>query len=263
MAGVTLHGMDEDPDVSLTAPPECQAWCAAQNARVVIDDDMVRVDLDWWNTRLRRASIPVLLVGRDPDGREVESGEAALRRGDLASDTDQLTEHGPHHLTVLYRCAAWLREHPDRPRPRRFPDVRSSRKARAPFAVIGSALAACRETPNLFDGGPFREWSGWPIAPGVGHPLLTLYSWAVHDGDTQRPQLLDQAAVAMLVRLGWVADPAVGSFTPRRYQRYNDLLHRWADRTGTEPELIEHWLSRSWRELESGPRVGALRWPGG
>lgn len=220
----------------------------------MIDDDMVTVDLNWWNTRLRRTGIPVLLTGRDLDGREVDAGRAVLRRGDLTLDTGELTVHGPRELSVLYRCAAWLREHPERPRPRRFPDVRSGSIEGGEFTMINEALATCRATPNLWDSGPFREWSGWPKAPGIGHPLLTLYSWAVHDGAAHRPQLLDQSSVTMLVRLGWIADAAVGGFTPRRYQRYNDLLHRWADEIGTDAELVECWLNRSWRELVNGPR---------
>ncbi|NLU83624.1 hypothetical protein [Rhodococcus sp. HNM0569] len=62
-------------------------------------------------------------------------------------------------------------------------------------------------SPRPVDSGPFREWSGWPKAPGVGPALLSLYCWAtqahttaelvemwlVHDWRTRRAEARHRA----------------------------------------------------------------------
>ncbi|WP_040775074.1 hypothetical protein [Rhodococcus rhodnii] len=229
-------------DEVLTVPDECVQWCATEPHDVAVLDDTVAIDLDWWNRRLERDEIPVQLRGRDEDGRVVESGQAFVRRDELAPGP-----LAPTDLESLYLCAAWLYSHRDRSRARRFVDVRSWRTPDKPFDVITAAFETCRTRPSLLDGGPFREWSGWPKAPGVGRPLLSLFCWATYDAGGERPQLLDQQAVASLIRHGWIGNPVAGNFTVKQYVRYTDLLHDWARRARTTPELVEMWLTRDWR----------------
>lgn len=144
------------------------AWCRAQDYEVVVGDDMARVDLDWWNTRLARHHIPVQLSGRDADGAPTDHGVAYLRRADLNDDT--LPARGPADLCTLYRAAAWLTGHPTRPHARRFPDIvctaaDTSRRG-AGLDVITTALDQLRRTPlPVCDPGPYRSRSG--VAP---HP---------------------------------------------------------------------------------------------
>ncbi len=235
-------------DESLMVPDECVRWCALQPHEIAVLDDMATVDLDWWNTRLDCHQIPVRIAGRDLDGRQVDSGIAYLCRGDLQRSTCTLELDGWWDLTALYLCAAWLYAHPHRGRVRRFVDVRNWTTPNQPFVVIAEAFAACERSPALIDAGPFREWSGWPKAPGVGPSLLSLYCWATHNGHAERPQLLDQQSVASLIRHGWLENPSVAQFTVARYSRYIDLIHHWARQADTTPELVEMWLTYAWRE---------------
>lgn len=238
-----------DPrDEPLTVPDDCVRWCAAQPHEIAVLDDMATVDLDWWNTRLDCHQIPVRLAGRDPDGRQVDTGIASLRRGDLQRSTCTLEFDGWWDLTALYLCAAWLYAHPQRGRVRRFVDVRNWTTPNQPFTVISEAFAACERSPALIDAGPFREWSGWPKAPGVGPALLSLYCWATHTGHAERPQILDQQSVATLIHHGWLENPAAAQFTVARYTRYTDLIHHWARQADTTAELVEMWLTHTWRD---------------
>jgi hypothetical protein len=224
----------------------------------MVGDDMARVDLDWWNTRLARHEIPVQLSGRDPDGAPTDRGIAHLRRADLDSLT--LPAQGPADLVVLYRAAAWLTGHPDRPHARRFPDTRATAPHGAgrdggqggELDVTLTALDQLRHAhPGVHDPGPYRSRSGWPRTPGVGPTLLSLYAWAVHDTTSpavRRPQVLDPHSVATLVYLGWLEEPSVSHFTATRYRRYDTLLHHWASHAQVPAELIEMWLSQHWRD---------------
>jgi hypothetical protein len=231
------------------------AWCRAQDYEVVVGDDMAKVDLDWWNTRLARHQIPVQLCGRDADGLPTDHGTAYLRRADLNDDT--LPAQGPADLCVLYRAAAWLTGHPARSHARHFPDITRTapntphRGAAPALDVITTALDQLRRAhPGEIDPGPYRSRSGWrPRTPGVGPTLLSLYVWAVHDTTTfGRPQLLDQHSVATLVYLGWLEDPSVPHFTRTRYRRYQALLNGWATHAQVPAELIEMWLTQHWRD---------------
>jgi hypothetical protein len=244
----------DELDAGFGVPEECVAWCRAQDYEVVVGDDMARVDLDWWNTRLQRDAIPTRIVGRDADGAPTDHGIGYLRRADL--DTDLSAAPGSPELNGLYRASAWLSGHPHRDRRRTFPDVGTAARRGHGFDAITTALAAFRHTPwqAIPDAAPRRRWSGWPQTPGVGPTVVSLYCWATHhhtDNTTSgvvRPQLLDQQAVNSLIHLGWTEDPVAAKFTWTRYTRYCHLLHTWATQSDVGAELIEMWLVTQWRQ---------------
>jgi hypothetical protein len=188
VVGVSISGVDGDE--GLVVPPECVAWCRGQDVGVSVCDDMAKVDLDWWNTRLARHAIPTRIVGRDADGAPTDHGVGYLRRADLAhscvggQDADTSAGPGAADLAVLYRAAAWLSGHPDRDRRRCFFDVATPEPQDREFEAVTAALAVCRHTPwqGIPDNTAGRRWSGWPQVPGVGSAVVSLYLWAAHHG---------------------------------------------------------------------------------
>ncbi len=54
--------------------------------------------------------------------------------------------------------------------------------------------------------------------------------------------------MSSLIRHGWLENPSVPGFSVARYTRYTDLLHHWARQAGTTAELVEMWLTHTWRE---------------
>ncbi|MCV7137497.1 hypothetical protein H7J06_31495 [Mycobacterium hodleri] len=267
----------------LVVPAECVVWCRGQDVGVSVCDDMARVDLDWWNTRLGRRAVPVRIVGRDPDGLPTDHGVGYLRRADLTEDlvggpdTDTSAGPGSADVGVLYRAAAWLSGHADRDRRRCFPDVATPAPPGHEFDAVTTAVAACRHTPwqVIPDAAVRRRWSGWPHVPGVGPAVVSLYLWAVDQHGSSvtggartsagarsvvGPQLLDQQAVSSLVHLGWVGEPVAARFTWAQYLRYSELLSEWADQGEVAVELVEMWLVRRWRERTAARRSLHARW---
>ncbi|EGD56592.1 hypothetical protein [Gordonia neofelifaecis] len=244
----------EGADARLVIPAECVEWCHRQPYAETVLEDVVEVDLDWWNERFADAAIPAQLTARDPDGRQVWKGVGHLRRGDLEPGVAGLEFGDEPEYDRLYMCAAWLAEHPFRGGGmRRFVDIRSTGDPRRRFEAIDRALIACRSAPALIDAAAYRDWSGWPTAPGVGHALMSLYCWAIHDGAPDRPQLLDGATAGSLTWNGWMVAASVSQYSVRRYVRYNSLIHRWASQAAVAPELVEMWLNRQWHR-----RLGAM-----
>jgi hypothetical protein len=234
----------------IALPSECAIWCKSQNYDHTVLDDMALVDLDWWNERLAEQGIDVRLSGRDLDGAVVTDGRAYICRGDLngsiaggAPDDD---------LTILFRAAAWLMEHPRRRQRRAFPEVMTPARngMGLDLAGIESALRLCRDNHPRFDtfAPPGSSWGGWPNTPGVGTRLLSLFLWAVHAGSTDRPQVLDDYSVASMCHQGWLEIPSIPNFTRKRYLRYCDQLHAWAGEADVSPELVEMWLLQRWLE---------------
>ncbi|MCF8611775.1 hypothetical protein L5G28_16635 [Gordonia sp. HY285] len=246
-------------DEKLVVPKDCVHWCHRQPYAETVLDDYAEVDLDKWNRQLEALRIPARVYAVNADGRQIESGVGHIRRGDLDAASTTLDLGSEPALNRLYLCAAWLRSHRDRGGYRRFLDVRDPHDGYRPFDLIARALDACEAEPALVQTGAFRTWSGWPVAPGVGHSLMSLYCWAVHGAKPDRPQLLDKFSASSMVRYGWMEDGGASQFSVRTYARYSNLIHRWAGQAGTKPEIVELWLNRDWhRRLERGVRQDDL-----
>ncbi len=246
MGPATIADMTTTPAL----PEACLAWCSTRSYEYDVLGDLAEIDLDWWNSRLTSARIPVRVRARGLDGDVVETGTGFLRRGDLR------TIGSGCDLTTVYHCAAWLVGHRDRDRARRFPDARDLEEPAGDRRLHGvrQALDECRRAPALIDVGPHRDWSGWPRATGFGRVPMSLYVWAIgSENMLHRPQLLDQQALSELVHLGWVDNPSVSAMTVRRYLDYCEVLDEWARLGHVRPELVEMWLVRSWRIRRETP----------
>ncbi|MBM7366676.1 8-oxoguanine DNA glycosylase OGG fold protein [Gordonia hydrophobica] len=250
----------DDRDADLGVPPDCVEWCRSQPYSEMVLDDVVGVDLDWWNTRLARHRIPAQVSGRSADGAQVWTGKAFIRRGDLECEVDGVELREEPEFSRLYHCAAWLTGHRLRSVPRRFVDISEPGLDDCRFAAIEQALIACQSPPGLFDAAAYRDWSGWPTAPGVGHALMSMYCWAIHGGRGDRPQLLDNDSAGSLTWHGWLVSASVSQYSVRTYIRYNALIHGWAQEAAVPAELIEMWLNREWniRCAAASPRRDGL-----
>lgn len=250
-----MHHLDEG-----FAPPEaCAQWCRAYPLHV--RDEGVTVDLDWWNRKLGLREHEIRIRGRDLDGRIVDTGRGVVQRNDLRDGTE-LVDGDRHRLGLLFLCAAWNSAHPGRRARRHLPDVRNplTPEGSDPLAKIETQLREWAVGRKLIT--TTATWSGWPDTPGVGVSLRAVFMWAV--GVTRnglRTQLVDQHGVSTLIHEGWLEEPSVSGFTLRRYDRYLELLHRWATEIRTDPALVEMWLVRRWNARLDEARRGALAEP--
>ena len=246
-------------DETLVVPKDCVLWCHHQPYAETVLDDYAEVDLDKWNVRLAALRIPARVFAVDADGRQIDSGIGHIRRGDLEASSTTLDLGPEPALNRLYLCDAWLRSHRDRGGFRRFLDVRDPHDSYRPFDMIARALDSCEAEPALVQTGAFRSWSGWPVAPGVGNSLMSLYGWAVHGAERDRPQLLDKYTASSMIRYGWMEDGGASQYSVKTYARYSGLIERWAGQAGTTPEIVELWLNRDWhRRLGRRDRQEAL-----
>lgn len=192
----------------------------------------------------------------------VTSGKATVLRNDLYLRTE-LVDADHAGLGLLFLCAAWRSAHPKRRAARRFPDV--SNRFTAPGVHRHAGIKAAID--QLIHDGRLPEYnystqSGWPDLPNIGVPLTSLFLWAMNiRSDGRRAQVLDQHGVSTLIHEGWLEDPSVSGFTRRRYDRYLDLLHRWAGETKSQPELVERWLVERWNARVQEAGSGALAEP--
>ena len=250
-------------DDGFTPPKACVQWCQLRSYELQVLDDGVEVDLDWWNLHLRNAGHDIRLRGRDLDGAVVSDGSAIVQRNDLRVGTALVVGDQPS-LGLLFLCAAWQGGHRNRKSKRRFPDVQNphlSRPDEDPFAKTRAVLDRCirdRIVPEL----PGGSWSGWPDTPGVGMSLMATFLWATETSvERGKAQLIDQYGVSTLIHEGWLEDPAVTGFTRKRYERYVELLTRWASDIGTRPELVEMWLVERWNARRREAREGRYAEP--
>ncbi|MGA9874168.1 MAG: hypothetical protein WBQ44_23915 [Rhodococcus sp. (in: high G+C Gram-positive bacteria)] len=245
-------------DEGFAPPAACVQWCQLRAFDLHVLDDGVVVDLDWWNNHLDRAGHTIRLCGRNLDGELVTDGRATLQRNDLRIDSE-LIDGDQGSLGLLFLCAAWQGSHVHRRSTRRFPDVSNPHlnpPDEDPFAKTLAVLDGCVRTRSL-PYQPSGSWSGWPDTPGVGVSLMATFLWAVGASVSGgRAQLIDQYGVSTLIHEGWLEDPAVTGFTRKRYDRYVELLTRWAGDIGTSTELIEMWLVQRWSARVREAREG-------
>lgn len=238
-------------------------WCQLRSYDLHVLDDGVEVSLDWWNDHLDLAGHDIRLRGRNLDGKIVTDGTATIQRNDLRFGTE-LADAEHDSLGLLFLCAAWQGSHRHRKAKRRFPDITNphlSSPEEDPIAKTLAVLDSCRRNRTVPDL-PNGSWSGWPDAPGVGVPLMATFLWATEASvEGGNAQLLDQFGVSTLIHEGWLEDPAVTGFTRRRYDRYVELLARWANQIGTSPELVEMWLVQRWSARLSQSREGIYAAP--
>ncbi|NLD84777.1 MAG: hypothetical protein GX636_02520 [Actinomycetales bacterium] len=243
-------------------PEACASWCRAQPPTVMVADEYVEVDLDLWHDRFALHGIDLLLRGGGPDGETTDTGTAYLRRSDLWAAGRRARGSLEEAVTALYMCAAWLSAHPTRSGiTRRFPDFRVPRRrdgsrwqhtSAEGFPLVLYEVVDLVDSPgealNLLKyGAPWGRGAGG--VPDLGYPLASLYlsSLAMAWSD-QWIVPVDPAGVGTLIHAGWTEVDSFSRLTPRRFERYQEVVHTWAVQSGVDPLVVEMWLVRAWHE---------------
>lgn len=242
-------------------PAACREWCRAQPAALLVADEYVGIDLDLWNLRLAEKRVDLRLVAGGLDGGRVESGSGYLRRSDLWAAGRRARGSLEESVVALYMCAAWLSGHPSRSGVRRgLPDFRVAERDRHGRVSVSSHgyplvlhevvdwLDAPVEAMNLLRHGAPAGRAGRGV-PDLGYPLASLYlsslgmAWSA-------PHIVpvDPAGIGTLIHAGWTEIDSAARLTPRRYQRYLDVVAAWAREAAVDPLVIEMWLVREWHD---------------
>lgn len=259
-------------------PAACLDWCRAQPPALLVADEYVEIDLDRWNLRLAERGVDLRLVAGGPDGGVVEAGSGYLRRSDLWAAGRRARGSLEESVVALYMCAAWLAGHPLRAGIRRgLPDFRVPERDRAGWRSVSSHgyplilhdvvdwLDAPSEAMNLLRHGAPHGRAGCGV-PDLGYPLASLFLSSLGMAWSEQPLVpVDPAGVGTLVHAGWTEIESSARLTPRRYQRYLDVVSAWADEAAVDPLVVEMWLVRHWhdRRAESATSGTSAQTPPG
>lgn len=247
-------------------PEACVEWCRAQAPAVLVADEYVEIDLDRWNLRLANKRLDLRLVGGGPDGGRVESGTGYLARSDLWAAGRRARGSLEEAVVALYMCAAWLSSHPRRSGIRRgLPDFRVHGRGQ----VVGRSVSShgfprvIHEVVDRLDspaeamgllkhGGSDGAWGRG--VPDLGYPLASLYLSSLSMAWSARPIApVDPAGLGTLLHSGWTEVDGSARLTPRRFQRYLEVVETWAEEAGVDPLVVEMWLVREWNERRARP----------
>lgn len=261
-------------------PAACLEWCRAQPPALLVADEYVEVDLDLWNLRLAERGIDLRLRAGGPDGGVVESGRGYLRRSDLWAAGRRARGSVEESVIALYMCAAWLAGHPQRSGIRRgLPDFRVPERDRSAWHSVSAHgfplvlhdvvdwLDSPSDAMSLLRNGAPHGCVGRGV-PELGYPLASLYLSSLAMAWSEEEIVpVDPAGLASLVHAGWTEVESIARMTPRRYERYLDVVSTWARHAAVDPLVVEMWLVRDWHDRRRGDvtadGTGAGSPPGG
>lgn len=121
-------------------------------------------------------------------------------------------------------------------------------------------LDAPGEAMNLLRHGAPEGRAGRGV-PDLGYPLASLYLSSLAMAWSEESIVpVDAAGIGTLIHAGWTEIDSAARLTPRRYQRYLDVVAVWAEEAGVDPLVVEMWLVRDWYDRRekvatSGPRA--------
>src|SRR5699024_7730668 len=107
------------------------------------------------------------------------------------------------------------------------------------------------EAMNLLRHGAPEGRAGRGV-PDLGYPLASLYLSSLAMAWSDQPIVpVDPAGIGTLIHAGWTEVDSAARMTPRRFQRYLDLVEAWAAEAGVDPLVVEMWLVRDWHHRRS------------
>jgi 8-oxoguanine DNA glycosylase-like protein len=204
---------------TLTLP----AWAVPTGPRhAAIDDHIIPIREQWWRNAISARGLP----GTPPTG-------PTLTRAEVWAPTDDV-------FTLLWRTLAWGSGRYLRQNARRLDSI----AADVPRAESLLAQAIDESQRN-----PARAYA--VLRPGrrteirsLGPSFFTKFLYFAGGGAAGHPCLiLDRVvATALRDRCGWTSLDRTGPWTAGTYQRYCDLLARWAQDNHCAPDELERTL---------------------
>ncbi|MFI6024955.1 8-oxoguanine DNA glycosylase OGG fold protein [Amycolatopsis magusensis] len=195
----------------------------AQSRAIAVAQHTISIRTQWWNHAITSRGLP----GTPPAGDR-------LSRAEVWSAADDV-------FTLLWRALAWGSGHYLRNNTRRLDSIREKR---SPIEdVLTEARELSRHNPaaayTLLR--PVRR----NVIPWLGPAFFTKFLYFAGGGAPEHPCLILDSVVAMALRdhAGWKSLPT-GNWSAQTYQRYCDLLARWARRHGRAPDELERALFR-------------------
>ncbi|MGW4114667.1 8-oxoguanine DNA glycosylase OGG fold protein [Actinosynnema sp. NPDC004786] len=195
-------------------------WAVPSRPREVgVGDHAIRIRERWWRSAIGDRGLP----GRPPVG-------PTLTRAEVWAPADDV-------FTTLWRVLAWGSGSRLRQNARRLDSI----AADVPRAerLLTEAAARSRHDPAgayavLWPDG--RSAIGW-----LGPSFFTKFLYFAGGGSREHPCLILDRVVATALRdhCGWASLDPAGSWPARTYQRYCDLLARWAREHRCAPDEVE------------------------
>lgn len=234
---------DAGTDLSSLVLPSAARTALARPRTASIDHHQVAVPTGWWNAALVQHRLP----GGPVTGHTDHGGTTTISRGqlfDLASEADPESEHDV--LRLLWHVLAWGSGFKLRQNHKRLKGIAKNPVAAA--TTLRAAASLARTSPESAYAQLYRA-TGTPI-PHLGPAFFTKYLYFAGAGIPTHPCTILDSRVARTLhtRCDWTSLRSGGNWPPRTYQRYCDLLARWADGEGAHlgrevgPDEIERWL---------------------
>ncbi|MEV8443320.1 hypothetical protein AB0425_38590 [Actinosynnema sp. NPDC051121] len=204
---------------TVTSPP----WAVPSRPRPVsVGDHAIAIPEQWWRDAVSARGLP----GTPPDG-------PTLTRAQVWAPADDV-------FTLLWRVLAWGSGSRLRQNARRLDSVAAD-VPRAEELLTGAADRSRHDPAGAYA----VLWADDRSAIRfLGPSFFTKFLYFAGGGDPGHPSLILDRVVATALRdhCGWTSLNPAGSWPARTYQRYCDLLARWAREHHCAPDEIERTL---------------------
>lgn len=232
-------------DLSSLNPPGALREHLTASSRDRVTAQAVQVDAGWWNKELTKRSLPGAVYGtNESGGSQISSGRVWISRQQLFDEAADAADDADYALQLLWQSLAWGAGSSARNVKRRLSSV-ASRPKEVADALIKVAHLSAIDPAEAYEA---LRPAGRTLVPYLGPAFFTKYLYFAGQGRPDHPCLiLDARVAASLHRYGWTSLRSGGAWPASTYQRYTELLHRWAleletpDRKVAADE-IELWL---------------------
>lgn len=233
-------------DVSaLPVPDLFAAHIARTDRETTVSAQSVTVDLGWWGQSLHTRSLPGVVVNDVADTTISGAGRGPTSRATLFALADAALADDAPALTLLWSALAWGAGTSARNMNRRLDAVADHPGA---AGLLRTAAEMSRSDPSAAY--EVLRPKNRNLLPYLGPAFFSKFLYFAGGGDPFHPCLILDARVTLsLRRFGWASLHPGGAWPVTTYQRYCDLLLRWATEasTATRPvaaDELELWLFR-------------------